>query len=146
MIPYKVLETYHPRRWRASVIGPELCAITARKGFVPLVCPPMLAKNQRASWHDDKWHASVVRFAHPEYEGSGWHQDGDNTPGSNMQCQLILWASHTPTEIRHKYDSEGTVWIPEPFEVVVFDNWLCFHRRPPELSGKRWLFRQRVRR
>lgn len=146
-IPYRVLGVYHPTRWYASIIGPELCEFTRKLGFKPLICDPMLVKNQRASWHSDPLHANVVRFAHPDWEGTGWHQDGDNTVCSIMDCGIILWANRDPTFIQPSTAVQRgkIVFQPQPFEVVYFRNLDCFHRRPSGLVGKRWLFRQRTK-
>ena len=141
MKPYEVIGWYHPKRWRASIIGLDLCEITEAAGLVPHYSPPMLKIIEKSSWKDYALHANVVRFAHPEYEGSSWHQDGDHAPGANMDCRLVLWSSRNPTEIRCK----NAVWTPSPWEVVVFSNLACYHRRPPGVEGKRWLFRQRVK-
>lgn len=143
MLPYEVLGKYQPTRARATLIGAALCRFTADRGFVPLKCDPMLRKNERSFWKDNARHANLVRYAHPEYEGVGWHQDGDNTPGSIMDHGIILWSDRSPTEFRWT-DCESSVYQPQPLEVIYFRNMSCYHRRPPGLSGKRWLFRQRV--
>lgn len=141
MKPYTVLGTFKPKKWRASVIGQELTWFTNMKGLTPHASVPMLKVIEKCSWKNYALHASVVRFAHPEYEGSGWHQDGDHAPGADMNCRLVLWSNRDCTEIR----SGGVVYTPKPFEVVIFNNLECYHRRPPHVEGKRWLFRQRVR-
>ena len=142
MKPYIVLGTYDPSQWRASIIGQELVAFTKKKGFVPHYSPPMLKKQEWATWSSKMYHASVVRWAVPTYEGVNWHQDGDNVPGANINCGLVLWANRDPTEI--KFSGDSKIYTPQPFEVVAFDNVFCYHRRNPYLEGKRWLFRQRV--
>lgn len=142
MKPPIVLAIFKPSRWRASIIGPELCAITRELGLAPHHSPQMLKILERCSWKDYGQHASVVRFAVPEYEGSEWHQDGDHAPGADMDCSIVVWASRDPTQIRY----DGVIYQPEPYELVIFDNLRCYHRRPPDVSGRRWLFRQRVRR
>lgn len=141
MKPYVVLGTYKPTKWRAWRIGREICQITADASLVPHHSPPMLRILEKSSWKDYHLHANVVRFAHPEYEGSSWHQDGDHAPGADMDCRLVLWTNRNPTEIR--YNNE--IFVPKPWEIILFSNLQCFHRRPPGVSGKRWLFRQRVK-
>lgn len=140
--PYRVLGVYTPDRWRASWIGPRLCELTHLHGLAPHISTPMLKLMEKSSWKDYDLHANVVRFANPQYEGSSWHQDGDHAPSADMNCALVLWCSHTPVLIR---DKAGIVWQPQPLELVLFNN-LDVHHRRPDVTGKRWVFRQRVRR
>lgn len=137
-----VIGEYKPTSTKAWRVGRDLVKITRAFGLVPHVSPPMLKILEKCSWKDQEKHASVVRYARPEYEGSGWHQDGDHAPGADMNCFLVVWADRDPTEIR--YVNQARVFRPEPYQLVLFHNLTAYHRRPPGVSGKRMMFRQRV--
>lgn len=55
-----------------------------------------------------------------------WHQD---TMYSDNGMMLFLWASHLPTEIR-RIANPNEVYIPDPNEIVMFNNRLFEHRMP----------------
>src|SRR6266404_2138529 len=113
-LPYVLLGSYKPTKWRAWKIGRDLTSMTKEWGLKPHASEPMLKIMEKSSWKDYKLHANVCRFAHPEYEGSSWHQDGDHAPGADMRCALVLWASRNPTEIK---GSDDKVYQPEPYEI-----------------------------
>jgi hypothetical protein len=137
--PYRILGVYYPERWNARKVGLDLCRLTRRLGFVPHI-DPAHGPLENVAWRSESLHAEVRRRTFRTKQAEGWHQDGDLTPGARMNCQLVLWASNHPTEIRYN----GVVYQPNPYEVVVFSNTLCFHRRPPGAPRIRWVFRQRV--
>lgn len=95
-----------------------------------------------ASWDD---HAEVRRYAQPDGQGQSWHKDGDMDPDSHeiMDHAAVLWSEVTPTEFFH----DGTVWRPDPGQIVIARNLGCDHRSPPDTPKppeRRWFFRQRV--
>lgn len=57
-----------------------------------------------------------------------------------MNHAEVLWANKTPTEFQY----QGKIYQPKPFEVVLVKNLSCYHRRPKDAPGRRWIFRQRV--
>jgi hypothetical protein len=152
MKPYKVLGVYHPKTypadrwnshagWRAWAVGEDLTALTASLGLVPHIDPEHGAQTWPA-WYNLKLHAEVKRQTPEHPGGEDWHYDGDTTHGANPDCAIVLWASVCPTDIR--LHTSNKIWRPEPFEVIVFNNRHCSHRRPPEAPKNRFLFRQRV--
>ena len=152
MKPYVVLSTYVPqvmpadkwnasKGWRAWKVGEDLTNLTSKRGLIPLYDPKHPAQTW-PSWFSTKLHAEVKKWTPEHPGGEAWHYDGDTTPGAKTCCALVLWASNTPTEIRLNSDSK--VYQPEPFEVVIFHNEHCSHRRPPSAPENRFLFRQRV--
>jgi len=138
--PYVVLCSYFPgkplKAWR---IGKDLTRITRREGLVPHF-DPTHGPEPYASWTDVPLHAQVRRRTVQDGPGGEWHQDGDTTPGSRMDNAMVLWANTTHTEFKYN----GTVFQPEPFQVVLIRNLGCFHRRPADAPRHRWTFRQRV--
>lgn len=139
MTPYIVLGVYKPTKWRAWKIGKELTALTESRGLIPL--PGLGGKNNaKAAWNSDILHAEVRLSAVANSEGTSWHQDGDTTPGANMDHALVLWSNRTPTEFK----VGDKIFQPKPFEVVVARNLACSHRRPNNAPSRRWSFRQRV--
>lgn len=134
---YKVLGLYKPTEWKAWKIGRDLTNLTRKFGLVPF--PYKDTRYTKAAWFDSKLHAHVRRRTLHKPDGAQWHQDGDfgHIP---MKHRLVMWASNTPTELK----VNGIVYQPKPYEVILFDNLSCFHRRPPNAPRKRWVFRQRV--
>ena len=138
--PFKVLGMYHPNVWSARRIGKELVEFSKNQGFVPhqdSVHGPITT----ASWCNVFQHAEVRRTTSYGKGGDDWHQDGDTTPGSRMNCGMILWSNTTPTQFK----VGETIYQPKPFEVVFAENKGSFHRRDPSAPARRWLFRQRVK-
>lgn len=139
MIPYLVLATYHPTRWKAYQVGKDLTAITKANGLIPHVDPahgPLL----NVPWVSEELHAEVRRRTFKTKQAEDWHYDGDTTEGSKPDCCLVLWATNHPTEIKY----ENKVYVPEPYEVVIFKNLSVRHRRPENCPRIRWVYRQRV--
>lgn len=152
MKPYIVLGMYYPVKlpadkwnpkpgWRAWKTGEDLCELTASKGLKPLYDPVHPAQTW-PSWSNTKLHAEVKKWTPEHPGGEAWHYDGDTTPGSQTNCALVLWASNTPTLI--KFNNKEKIYQPEPYEVVIFHNLHCHHRRPSKAPEDRFLFRQRV--
>lgn len=139
MQPFKVIARYKPTVMRASVIGADLTGITEDLGYAPLDVGHH-RQNRRAIWYSEALHAEVRRTAVSGSEGTSWHQDGDTSPGANMDCGLVLWSNKYPTEFR----VGDEIYSPKEYEVVYVRNLDCLHRRNPSVDGKRWSFRQRV--
>ena len=99
-----------------------------------------IQRNAKPIWSSHKDHAEVRRTAVRGSQGTQWHQDGDTTT-EDMDFGLVLWSQHNCTEFKF---SDGTIIQAKPFEIIYIDNLSCYHRRPPEVEGKRWSFRQRV--
>lgn len=138
-IPFVVLGTYRPTSDRAWRVGRDLTRLTASLGYVPF--PKLAGKtNEGAAWQRPELHAEARLTGHRDAEGSSWHQDGDNTPGADMNHTLILWADREPTQ----FLVDGRVYQPCPYEIVAFGNLRGAHRRPPSVEGFRMSFRQRV--
>lgn len=140
--PFVVLGTYKPKKYSAKLIGKYLTDFTYSLGFKPLV-DGVHGAQMTSIWANEKLHAEVRRFAQ-HGEGSDWHQDGDQAPGSNMDHAAVLWAAITPTEFK---DGDGNTYRPAPFEIVVARNLNGHHRSPPDCPKKpirRWFFRQRI--
>jgi hypothetical protein len=148
MKPYLSLGKYMPTKWRASVVGRELTDLTAKLGLEPHYDPahgPLELKGR--NWVSKVLHAEVRRRTFSTKQAEGWHYDGDLEPNSKPDCAIITWASNTPTQIkwRNNPDKEfDLVFQAKPYEIVVFRNLECLHRRPPNAPRVRWLFRQRV--
>lgn len=153
MKPYLSLGLYKPSRWRAYQVGRELTDMTCDLGLIPHYDPmhgPLELTGR--NWVNKLLHAEVRRRTFNTTQAEGWHYDGDTTEGSKPDCALVLWASNNPTQIRWKdYHGEvppigrGTqIYQPRPYEVVIFRNLSCLHRRPPNVPRVRWVFRQRV--
>lgn len=153
--PYLVLATYKPSRWNAQRVGEDLCALTAERGLIPhldIAHGPLT----KVPWYDILRHAEVRRRSFRTKMAEGWHYDGDTTPGSQPNCAIVLWASNNPTQIQFRYPVLDTgegyqayadsikTWQPKPYEVVIFRNLGCLHRRPADVPRIRWVFRQRV--
>lgn len=137
--PYRVIGRYVPPRWRASVIGIDLTGMTEDLGFIPFV-DPVIKQNRGAAWYSEKLHAEVRMTAVPGSEGTSWHQDGDTSPGANMDMGIILWSNRWPTQ----FILENKIYQAKPFDLIIARNLKGRHRRPPEAEGRRWSFRQRV--
>ncbi len=140
MKPYKVIGIYKPIRWKAWIVGRDLTDMTATMGLVP-IDDPKHRHQFKAPWCSRELVAYVRRRTVGNPRAEGWHQDGDLVPGSLMDDSLVLWATNTPTELK---TTDGKIWRPEPYEVIIFRNLSCSHRRPPDCPKVRWLFRQRV--
>lgn len=63
-----------------------------------------------------------------------WHQDGC---GAKVEFWMALWSNIKPTEIWHR----GKIYIPEPCEVIVFQNAKCWHRAQVDSRDDRWFIR-----
>lgn len=138
--PYKVLGIYRPKKGRkAWFIGRALTRRTALAGLSPLV-DTNIKQNKGAAWYSEKLHSEVRKTAVLGSEGTSWHQDGDTSPGANMNHRLVVWASSNPTQFKFG----DKIYQPKPYEIVMIDNLGCYHRRPPGVNGFRLSFRQRV--
>lgn len=146
MKPYIILGTYIPTVWKSFRIGRDICAMTKAAGLIPHV-DPAHGPLHGAAWFNEALHAECRRRTFKTKQAEGWHYDGDTTQGSKPNCALVLWSSTHPTQIKRQqcsgYDGDA-VFVPKPFEVVLFRNMFCLHRRPPGVPYKRWTFRQRV--
>jgi len=142
--PFVVVGTYRPTKYRASRIGKYLTRFTNDLGITPLK-DGVHGAQATSIWCDEALHAEVRRFAQ-HAQGSGWHQDGDMAPGSNMDHAAILWASVTPTEFSDML-VHAKIYRPEPYEIIIVRNLCGYHRSPPDAPKKptrRWFFRQRI--
>ena len=140
MKPYIVLGVYKPERWNPTIVGLDLTRLTKSKGLIPHVDPAHGPNKLVKSWYSEKLHAEVHRRTANVTSAEDWHYDGDITPGSKPDCCLVLWSSNHPTEIQY----QGKIFMPKPYEVVIFKNMSVKHRRPAGAPRVRWLFRQRV--
>ena len=142
--PYTVIGEWRwgPKGRYATNIGESLTAITRELGYVPFANDE-IKRNEKAAWFDYNQHAEVRMTAELHSEGTGWHQDGD-TSTKDMNCALVLWANRDPTQFKFRGISPEIIWQPEPFEIVIANNLYAYHRRPPGVSGKRFIFRHRV--
>lgn len=136
--PYVVLGVYNPPEWDAAKVCWDLMWLTNQKGLKVLNGPPHNL-DDACAFYERRMHAGVRRRAAEHGQGEQWHQDGDTTHGSKMDQAIVLWCSNTPTQIKYN----GTVYQPEPREVIVFRNLSCYHRRPPDANYVRWTYRQR---
>lgn len=141
-LPYKVLFDYVPPYLECPVIGTQLLyRLRLYYGFLPLNDPEHPAQDW-TPWNSVKDHAEVKNWTPDAPDGKAWHQDGDITPGARINCAIVLWANKTPTEF--KWTSNGKIYQPKPYEVVVFHNAHCYHRQPPKCPNLRYIFRQRI--
>lgn len=139
MEPFRVLATYKPPKWNAQRVGLDLTDITKSYGLIPHDDPahgPLI----KVPWFSIKLHAEVRRRTFKTKQAEDWHYDGDTTPGSKPDCCLVLWATNHPTEIKYN----GTIYVPNPYDLVIFKNMSVRHRRPENCPRIRWVFRQRV--
>jgi hypothetical protein len=136
----KVLGHYRPTVWTPKAVGEELTTFTRNLKLVPHVDPAHGPIHLTRSWFSVPLHAEVRTRTSPAMSAEDWHQDGDTTPGANMNCCLVLWATSNPTEFK----IGDTIYQPKPYEVVIAHNQKVYHRRPGGCQRKRWLFRQRV--
>lgn len=153
MTPYRVLGVYKPSQWRAWRIGRDLTDLTDSLGLVAHY-DPAHGPLERVPWRSELLHAEVRKRSFRTKMAEGWHYDGDTTPGSKPECAIVLWASNNPTLIKPRYtkgkwgeytpDANVPVYQPKPYEVVLFNNLECLHRRPEGVPRVRWVFRQRV--
>jgi hypothetical protein len=150
--PYKVLCTYHPSKWRASLVGRDLTAITRELGLLPHKDDshgPLHLTGR--NWVDYALHAEVRRRTFSTAQAEGWHWDSDLDPNGNPDCVIVTWASNNGTQIKWKdwplddmaNPEASRIWQPRPYELVAFRNLSCLHRRPPGCPRVRWLMRQR---
>lgn len=152
MTPFEVLGYYRPKKWRVWTVGEVLTSFTRELRLIPLV-DPVHGPQTWAPWYDETLHAEVKRRTQKNPKGAEWHKDGDLTPGSQMNCQIVLWCSNTPTEFISLDDGEKArtakgntiIYSPRAFEVVLFHNLECLHRRPANAKHHRWVFRQRIK-
>ena len=143
MLPFRVLAIYKPSTWTARIVGRELTDLTAKLGYTPHDDPvhgPLSLKGR--NWSSVLLHAEVRRRTFATTQAEGWHYDADLSPGGNPNCLICLWASNTPTLIRWKHSPE--IFQPRPYEVVLFNNMHCEHKRPSNCPKVRWVFRQRL--
>ena len=109
----RVIGRYVPSGDSAAYVAEELDA-----AIRPLLGP--CCKRERIS----------IRIPHaaapePHPNNLEWHQDGGGPDGTTHH--MIIWASEMPTELRK---SDGTIVSLEPFDLVWFDNTVCWHRQP----------------
>lgn len=151
MKPYLSLGKYMPSRWRASVVGRELSDLMAKLGLQPhidRVHGPLRLTGR--NWSSEILHAEVRRRTFSTKQAESFHYDGDLEPGANPNCAIVLWASNNPTEIKWRdyyggaHPAELKIYQPKSYEVVIFHNMHCLHRRPAGVPRIRWVFRQRV--
>lgn len=145
MLPYKVLGVYVPTKWDAEKIGKDLCDLTKTFYYSPhkdSVHGPLQLTRRNKNWCSVPLHAEVRHHTFKTTQAEGWHYDGDTTEGSNPNCLICVWSTTHPTEIR--CNKTGKIYQPKPYEVVVFNNMECTHRRPPCAPIDRWTFRQRL--
>jgi hypothetical protein len=151
--PYLVLGTYKPSKWRASTVGRELTDLTCELGLLPHYDPvhgPLELTGR--NWVSKVLHAEVRRRTFKTNQAESFHYDGDLQEGSKPDCAIVLWASNHPTEIKwtnqhgvaafRKHEDE--IYQPRPYEIVIFHNLHCLHRRPAGVPRIRWVYRQRV--
>lgn len=132
------VKLYPASFWKAKIIGREMMEFLRPWKLTPHR-DPKHGPEECASWLDDAAHAQVRRH---NWEGPGgsFHQDGDTTAGASMNCAMVLWTDNHPTE----FQNGGEIYAPSAFEVVLFRNLGCYHRRPINCPFDRWTFRQRV--
>lgn len=150
MKPYIVIGKYTPivrvaDKWNATPgfrcwdIGEMLTGLTAARGLIPLYDPKHRAQDW-TPWNSQKLHAEVHKWHPGTHVAEDWHQDGDMIGGAIMDCASVVWASNNPTQFK----VNDKVYQPKPFEVVLFKNLSCFHRRPPGTPEERFFFHQVV--
>ena len=139
MLPYVVLGVYKPEEWKSWRVGRDLTNITKECGLKPHY-DPAHGPLTTVPWYSIPLHAEVRRRTFKTAQAEDWHYDGDTTQGSKPECCLVLWASNHPTEIQWN----GKIYVPKPYEVVLFKNMSVRHRRPANVPRIRWVFRQRV--
>lgn len=71
----------------------------------------------------------------PHPDNLEWHQDGGGAAGTTHH--MVVWASETPTELRLP---DGRLFTAEPYEIVWFDNTVCWHRQPTGTNEQRRWF------
>jgi hypothetical protein len=113
----RVIGHFFPSEFKAETIETEI-----RKHL-----PPCCAKERISVRIPD---ARVP--VHPD--NLEWHQDGGGKAGTTQH--MVVWASEMPTEILRE---NGTDFKGGVFDVVLFDNWVVFHRQPRGTDeGSRW--------
>ena len=149
MKPYLVIGHYKPSKWRASVVGRDLTDLTCELGLEPhidLSHGPLPLKGR--NWVSTVLHAEVRRRTFNTTQAEGWHWDGDLDSNSKPDCAIVTWASNHPTEIKWRNTPEDKefdlIFAARPYEICIFRNLACLHRRPPNCPRVRWLFRQRI--
>lgn len=150
--PYRVLGYYMPPKkgHYASKIAKAILAILKPFNLQPKLrgtknSPNAWGPQTTSIWSDWSLHAEVRRFAQPNGQGSGWHKDGDMEPNPKevMDHAAVLWSEKVPTQFKYN----GTIYQPEPGQIVIARNLGCAHRSPPNTPKppkRRWFFRQRV--
>ena len=149
-IPYILLAYYHPvifppdkwnssAGWRAWKCGEDLTEITRKAGLKPFY-DPLHGPQEWWPWSSIKLHAEVHKWHPGTHKAEDFHQDGDQCPGAKMNHASVVWASNNPTQFR----VNNKIYQPNPFEVVLFRNLGCYHRRPPGTPEDRFFFHQVV--
>lgn len=145
--PYKILGSYKPvgkQPWSPLAIGTFLTNFTKGLGLKPHNDPAHGPLILTKAWYNIPLHAEVrTRTSLTAMSAEGWHYDGDDTPGADSNCCLVLWSSKTPTEFKFMH-GDGTVYQPGPYEIVIAHNMHALHRRPAGCPRVRYIFRQRV--
>ena len=139
MIPFLVIAHYVPSKWNAQKVGKELTEATRRLGLIPHD-DPAHGPLHSAAWFSDELHAEVRRRTFKTKQAEDWHYDGDLGGGANPNCALVLWSTNHPTEIMYN----NKIYVPNPYDLVIFKNMSVRHRRPPGCPRIRWTFRQRT--
>jgi len=124
--PYTVLGTYTPEVYDFRIRA-ELRAFTARQGLHSH--PELAGDGISVRGPDHISHGNV----------KAWHHDANQILADTLG--IVLWSSETPTEI---LGSDGTVYQPAPFEVVLIRNSEVHHRQPDTIGTNRWFYRQFV--
>ncbi len=83
----------------------------------------------------DPKHNTFLRNSSGDH--TDWHRDGNIIEGT-APIHLIVWATVKPTLIK---TPDHQVHIPQPYEVVVFNNILCDHMVPEFTANNRWFIR-----
>lgn len=136
--PYVVLTTYKPNQNNCAAIGKDLTTFTKKLGLIPFENPE-IKRNKKAAWSNYDLHAEVRKTAKSGSEATEWHQDGDTSTNS-MDFAMVVWADREPTEFK----IGDKVYQCKPYELVIARNLGCYHKRPNEINGERYFFRQRV--
>lgn len=143
--PFIVVGNYMPppNGHYASKMAAAILHILSPLGLQPIVKEGW-GPQTTSIWSSIPLHAEVRRFAQPDGQGGGWHQDGDLDPEAEMDHVSVLWSEVKPTEFK---DAAGKIWRPSAGEIVIAHNLNGYHRSPPDTPKppkRRWFFRQRV--
>jgi hypothetical protein len=109
MTAIRVLGRFEPAEYTSDAI---------EQGFRALACLAPCCRRERIS-------VRIPQGIPPPGANLHWHQDGGGSAGTTHH--MVIWASEQPTELR---DEDGTVFIPQPGDVVWFDNTIAWHRQP----------------